>query len=167
MNGKSRKHSKRWTALEVIRTEWAKHGKDTQASMRAFIENRVSKDARDEAARLGLRQYKSKNPCPRPARKNVSRKAIKRAAGLSQRFHGFRPRRLTAVNVTWPKALVLLGHVVRLDYLSDKEDGKVRCYTHDFKQPVSVFASGSAKTGQKNILLLHGNFSIVQEGIVG
>lgn len=100
-------------------------------------------------------------------RQNVSGDAITRAVKLSQRFHGFRPRRLTGVNVTWPKALVLIGHVVRLDYLSDKEDGKTRCYTHDFQAPVSVFASGSAKTGQKNILLLHGNFSITQEGIVG
>lgn len=53
-------HSKRWIALEVIRTEWAKYGKDTQASMRAFIENRVSKTARDEAAALGLRQYEKR-----------------------------------------------------------------------------------------------------------
>lgn len=234
MSGKFGKHSKRWIALEVIRTEWAKHGKDTQASMRAFIENRVSKAARDEAAMLGLRQYdrrknvsgkfikrnqvyfrsrgrtklgwihqstptryliwfrengkeksvwrgkdlvsfrkngrrapKPKNPCPWPPRQNVSRATIERAARLSQRFHGLRPRRVDKVRITWPKALVLIGNVVRLDYLSDKEDGKQRIYTHDFGSPVQVFASGSARSGQKNILLLHGRFAITEKGIVG
>jgi len=96
-----------------------------------------------------------------------TRKAIAQAAMLSRRFHGLRPRRLSNVRITWPKALVLIGHVARIDYLSDKEDGKMRLYTHDFDRPVQVFASGSAKSGRKNILLLHGSFSITQEGIVG
>lgn len=115
----------------------------------------------------GRRAREPKNPYPWPPRQNVSRATIKRAVSLSKRFHGFRPRRLSRVKVTWPKALVLLGHVVRLDYLSDKEDGKPRIYTHDFDRPAQVFASGSAKGGQKNILLLHGRFAITEEGIVG
>lgn len=102
-----------------------------------------------------------------PPRKNVSRATINRAARLSKRYHGLRPRRLSGVRITWPKALVLIGHVVRLDYLSDKEDGKKRIYTHDFDRPAQVFASGSARGGQKNILLLHGKFAITEEGIVG
>lgn len=95
------------------------------------------------------------------------RKAIAQAAMLSQRFHGLRPRRISRLKITWPKALVLIGHVVRLDYLSDKEDGKMRIYTHDFDKPAQVFASGSAKRGRKNMLLLHGRFAITDEGIVG
>ncbi len=103
----------------------------------------------------------------RTARANVSRATVKRAVSLSQRFHGLRPRRLSRVKITWPRALVLLGHAVRIDYLSDKEDGKPRIYTHDFDRPAQVFASGSAKGGQKNMLLLHGRFNITEEGIVG
>ncbi len=115
----------------------------------------------------GRRARKPKNPCPWPPKQNVSRATIGGAVRLSKRFHGFRPRRLSGVRITWPKALVLLGHVVRLDYLSDKEDGKRRIYTHDFGRPVQVFASGSARSGQKNLLLLHGKFTITEEGIVG
>lgn len=103
----------------------------------------------------------------RVKRANVSRQAITQAARLSQRFHGFRPRRLKRVTLTWPKALALIGHVVRLDYLSDKEDGKSRIYTHDFEQPVQAFASRSGKREQKNLLLLRGKFTITEKGIVG
>ena len=53
-------HSKRWTALEIIRTEWAKYGKPTRESIRAFVENRVSKAAHNEAAMLGLKQYEKR-----------------------------------------------------------------------------------------------------------
>lgn len=52
-------HSKRWLALEVIRIEWARYGKDTRESVRAFIENRVSRVARNKAATIGLRQYEN------------------------------------------------------------------------------------------------------------
>ena len=115
----------------------------------------------------GRRARKPRNPCPWPPRQNVSRETVKQAAGLSKRFHGLHPRRLSKVRITWPKALVLIGHVVRLDYLSDKDDGKPRIYTHDFGSPVQVFASGSARSGQKNLLLLHGSFAITEKGIVG
>ncbi len=49
--------TKRETALEVIRIEYAKYGKETQRSMRAYTENRISWDARTEAVKKGLRQY--------------------------------------------------------------------------------------------------------------
>lgn len=49
---------KREVALNIIRREWAENGKDTLYSVRAYIENRVSKQARDKAAEEGLRIYK-------------------------------------------------------------------------------------------------------------
>ena len=98
---------------------------------------------------------------------SIKPNTVSRAARLSQRFHGLRPRRLSRIKITWPKALVLLGDVVRLDYLSDKEDGKPRIYTHEFDRPAQVFASGNAKSGQRNLLLLRGAFDITEEGIVG
>lgn len=100
-------------------------------------------------------------------RTKTPRQAVAQAAMLSQRFHGLPPRRVSRVKITWPKALVLIGHVVQLDYLSDKEDGKVRIYTHDFDKPPRLFASNSARVGKENMLLVHGNFDITELGIVG
>ena len=48
---------KRVTALAIIKSEWSEHGKDTLQSTRAFIENRVSKQARDKAAEEGRGIY--------------------------------------------------------------------------------------------------------------
>ena len=48
---------KRDTALAIIKNQWAKHGKDSLESTRAFIENRVSKQARDKAAAEGREIY--------------------------------------------------------------------------------------------------------------
>lgn len=52
--------SKRKTALEVIRIEFAKYGVATDVSTRAYIENRISRSAYDEAAQSGLRTYNQK-----------------------------------------------------------------------------------------------------------
>ena len=49
--------SKRETALTIIKIEWSENGKDTIHSIRAFVENRVSKQARDKAAIEGLRIF--------------------------------------------------------------------------------------------------------------
>ena len=54
----AKKKSKRYYALETIRIEFAKHGEATQASTRAYIENRISHQAYLEAAQKGLRQYR-------------------------------------------------------------------------------------------------------------
>lgn len=47
--------SKRETALEIIRMEYAKYSKETRESMRAYVENRISSEARNEAVKRGLR----------------------------------------------------------------------------------------------------------------
>ena len=48
---------RRSIALNIIRTEWVQHGKDTTLSIRAFVESRVSKQARDKAAQEGRAIY--------------------------------------------------------------------------------------------------------------
>lgn len=50
--------NKRETALEVIRIEYAKHGEETRESMRAYVENRISFDARLEAVKRGLKIFR-------------------------------------------------------------------------------------------------------------
>ena len=51
------KMSKRKTALEVIRIEFAVHGVATEKSTRAYIENRISSNAYNEAVRSGLESF--------------------------------------------------------------------------------------------------------------
>ena len=46
--------NKRETALEIIKMEYAKYGKETRESMRAYVENRISAEARNEAVKRGL-----------------------------------------------------------------------------------------------------------------
>jgi hypothetical protein len=52
--------NKRETALETIRIEFAKHGKATPTSMRAYIENRISWMAYNRAAKRGMDIYMEK-----------------------------------------------------------------------------------------------------------
>lgn len=44
-------------ALETIRIKYAKYGKETQESMRAYVENRISGGARNKVVRAGLLAY--------------------------------------------------------------------------------------------------------------
>ena len=46
--------NKRETALEIIKIEYAKYGKETRESMRAYVENSISAEARNEAVKRGL-----------------------------------------------------------------------------------------------------------------
>ena len=46
--------NKRETALEIIRIEYAKYGKETRECMRAYVENRISAEARNEAVKRGM-----------------------------------------------------------------------------------------------------------------
>ena len=49
--------NKRETALEIIKTEYAKYGKETRESMRAYVENSISGEARNEAEKRGLEMF--------------------------------------------------------------------------------------------------------------
>lgn len=105
-----------------------------------------------------------KNNCPTKANPDP---ALDRAVALSKQFHGFDPRRIKKVNIEWPRALMLLGPCVRVDYYSDKFDGKGRIYYHDFEKPAAVYAAESPQPDGTNLLIIHGNFKIKPEGITG
>ena len=47
----------RKTALDIIRAEYAKYGKETIASTRAYVESQISYGAFMEAKRAGMRAY--------------------------------------------------------------------------------------------------------------
>ena len=67
--------NKRETALEIIRIEFATHGEATRASTRAYVENRISFDAYNRAARSGMDVYR-KNAPPVPQFDGVVKRAL-------------------------------------------------------------------------------------------
>ena len=48
---------KRNTALNIIRAEFAEHGKATQASTRVYVENRIGFAAYTDASLAGMRIF--------------------------------------------------------------------------------------------------------------
>ena len=47
--------NKRETALEIIKIEYAKHGKETRESMGSYVGNRISAEVRNGAVKRGLK----------------------------------------------------------------------------------------------------------------
>ena len=70
---------KRDTALAIIKNQWAKHGKDSLESTRAYIDNRVSRQARDQAAEEGRRIYLHR--CATEAAKQLDEEKAEKEAG--------------------------------------------------------------------------------------
>lgn len=58
-NKMATKLTKRQIALLNIKIDYAKHGKDTGDATRSFIEGGISRSAYNEAARIGMQQYKA------------------------------------------------------------------------------------------------------------
>ncbi len=124
---------------------------------------RKPKDIRRTRGRPQKRRKKT-NPCPwRSANPDTTSGAVE----LSKKFHGLVPRRVRRTNGIWPLNLVLIGGCARLEYLSDKTDGKVRLYYHDFEGPAQVYAAPIAQPGGKNMLVIIGKFKITADGIIG
>lgn len=95
--------------------------------------------------------------------------AVRRAVKKSTEFHGKPPRRIAAVPMTWPKALVHLGPCAQLDYVSDKfdTDDKMTRYFHEFTGRCDVFAAPTTQPNGDGLLILLGNFKLKPEGITG
>jgi len=55
----AKKLSKRYLALETVRIEFAEYGECTDIAVRTLIEQRISREAWNEAAAKGLRYYKA------------------------------------------------------------------------------------------------------------
>lgn len=109
------------------------------------------------------KRRKKTNPC---LRTSANPDTKKRAIALSKKFHGLVPRRVRNVKIKWPKNMVLIGGCARLEYLSDKTDGKIRLYYHNFKT-AAVYAAPVAQPGGQNMLVIIGKFKITADGIIG
>lgn len=111
---------------------------------------------------------RKKNPgppsqCPKYAENPAP---VIQAAKLSKKFHGFPPRYKYNAKLSLPKSLMKIGECPRLEYISDKFDGKVRQYFHDFTTPVYLFANPTPQPNGDNMLLIIGKFKITEHGIV-
>ena len=85
-------------------------------------------------------------------RRKKSGAAVKAAIRLSERFHGKSPRFSSKVNLTWPEVVTAIGHCARLDYLSDKFDGRPRIYFHDFEEFPAVYANPDPQPDRKSVV---------------
>jgi len=90
-----------------------------------------------------------------------------RALELSEKFYGFQPRSIQEIKVEWPKSLVCLGPAARVDYISDKFDGTVRRYWHEFDDGAVLYADPESQPDGSTILVIIGQFTIEPEGITG
>ncbi len=95
--------------------------------------------------------------------------ALRAALKKSQEFFGFRPRWVKRAKITWPKSLVQIGQCAQIDYISDKFDGKVRRYFHEFegRELPLVFAAPEPQPNGDNVLVIVGRFKIESDGIIG
>lgn len=96
-------------------------------------------------------------------------KALRLALEKSEEFFGFKPRYIKKAAIEWPKSLVQIGAGARIDYISDKFDGKVRLYYHEFegKDLPLVFAAPEPQKNGENMLIIVGKFQIEKDGIIG
>lgn len=96
-------------------------------------------------------------------------KALKLALEKSEEFFGFRPRYVKKAAIEWPKSLVQIGAAAQVDYISDKFDGKVRRYFHEFEGedlPL-MFAAPAPQRNGENMIIIVGKFKIEKDGIIG
>lgn len=96
-------------------------------------------------------------------------RALRKALGKSEEFFGARPRWIKKIELEYPGSLVQLGVCPRVDYVSDKWDGKLRIYFHNFGEedmPVILAAPEPQKNGD-NMIVIIGKFEIEAEGIIG
>lgn len=107
---------------------------------------------------------KVRNRCPKSANPE---QPLKRALRLSEEFHGAAPRKISRTFIDWPRALVQIGSAAQVDYISDKFDGKLRQYFHQFEKPALVLAGASPQRDGDNLLIIKGKFKITQKGIEG
>lgn len=96
-----------------------------------------------------------------------ARAELVKAARLSETFHGFQPRKLRHAAIKWPKALAHLGACVSLDYMSDKHTGQWVRYFHEFTGRCDVYAAPRCMPDGDSLLVIKGNFKVLEQGLTG
>jgi hypothetical protein len=96
-------------------------------------------------------------------------RALRKALAKSEEFFGAEPRWVKKIELEYPRTLVQIGSCPRVDYVSDKWDGKLRLYFHQFDSedmPV-ILAAPEPQPNGDNMILIIGKFKIEAEGIIG
>jgi len=107
---------------------------------------------------------KVRNKCPKMEN---PKKQTQAAIEMSEKFHGYKPRHIRNTRLTWPTSLVRIGACAQIDYVSDKYDGKLRRYYHEFETPCEVYAGPVTQADGTNLLIIRGKFKIKPDGIIG
>lgn len=94
-------------------------------------------------------------------------KALKAALEKSSEFHGRPPKAILRRKLAIAKAMIRIGACARVDYISDKWDGKFRIYFHEFESEPEIYASAKPSSQGENILIIVGKFKIEADGIIG
>lgn len=113
------------------------------------------------------RQAKARRGNPKRARRKNPRGAERsRAERMFQRWHEFPSNRTNKVKVpsrTIPRHVVGLGKVVRIDYISNKWEGKPVTYTHSTKRPYPELVSDP---DGRQLYLVGGRMKPTADGLV-
>ncbi len=98
---------------------------------------------------------------------DLRKRARAQAVELSEKFYDMPPRFKGKIDLEWPTALVSLGPCAQVDYISDKWDGIVRRYFHEFEDSAVLYADAEPQPDGTRILVIHGSFDIMPDGIAG
>lgn len=86
----------------------------------------------------------------------------RRAEKLYGQFREAKPQRVRHLKVTWPKALMVMGHCEFVGYATTHK-GKVSLYIHEFAQGSRPLLC--AAPGKSQLFLLGGRFDVTARGI--
>lgn len=83
----------------------------------------------------------------------IDKKTLAQGVRQFKRFHKYAPEKITSVEIPMPKALVLVGEGVVIEYRSDKIAAKKgpmskrqkRHYRHEFSRGVRIFMDPNGK----------------------
>lgn len=90
-------------------------------------------------------------------------RAIRAAIQLFEDFRERRPKRIKVVNVEWPTAVMVIGHVDEI-YYTTTHGKKVVSYRHPFQAGSRPLLCSSADGSQ--LVLLGGRYKFTDRGIV-
>jgi hypothetical protein len=130
----------RFTRAERKRSPRGVPGSGSRRAARALRQGRTAKAHYHQLSTLERGRFRPNSGRRKrsPRAKRNPRSADDRAHAMFQKWHDFpsdRTKRVRVPSRTIPKQVVGLGKVVRIDYISNKWEGKPVTYTHSTKRP--------------------------------
>lgn len=162
-----------WNAVEeIVSLHYGDPRPATAWERKTLTAQRLS-DPRDAAYQVAAWRHagQSKPPAVNPrtrraARRNPADAQLAKAKNTFEMWHEFPAKKLERVRVankTMPKYLVRLGEVRRIDYDSNKWEGKSVTYTHTTKRPRPILATDP---DARQLYLVGGKMRPTADGLV-